>query len=86
MKKVKYNIGDTDNKFFNIRVGLTDGKVYDVVQYIKGKYGVFWDRVIIINDFNEEYIYDVCDQSNNTILFTEAITEYRNSVIDEILL
>ena len=78
MKKVRY-IGES-----NLRLELTNGKVYDVVSYYKSEKGIFWDDITLINDSGIAYIYDVCDFYEMP-LFIDATEEYRNDIINEIL-
>lgn len=84
MRKVRYKgLG------FNIKPGLTNYNVYDVVKHIHSEYGVFWDKLILINDYGEEASYDVydqCDYSNCRKFLEDVTHEYRNVVIDEIML
>lgn len=79
MKKVRYN------KELIMGYGLTDGKVYDVIEYIKSKNGLFWDRLTIINDYGFVATHDVCDYYKNRRVFIDVTAEFRDNVIDGIL-
>lgn len=70
MRKVRYLRG--------ISYGLTTNKVYDVIKYDKSD-----DVVVVIDDFGKSQVwYMVYD---NTVYFIDVTSEYRNSLINEIL-
>lgn len=79
MNKVKYI---HEYKYYS---SVTHNKVYDVIKYIFSDAGIeYLDRIVIINDENlkcDYYIYN----GNKEELFIDAIEEYRNEVIDDIL-
>ena len=75
MKKVKYI-----SKYF-VQEGLTNNKVYDVVKVHKSIIAI----ITIINDQGRELAYDLYDLNYNK-LFEDVTAEYRNNVIDEILM
>lgn len=69
--------------FDSINNKLTIGKVYDVIKHIpKSVYS--YDKIYIINDLGEEESF-LIDFMGNTF-FEDGTTEYRNNVIDGILL
>lgn len=67
MRKVRYKYNDI------YLIGLTDNKVYDVVELGD-------DYFKIINDEGTEYGIMIYNK-----LFTDVTSEYRNELIDEIL-
>lgn len=76
MKKVKYVWGDFPG------IGLTTGKVYDVIDY-----NIYSnpnnDTVEILNDFGEEQ--DHYMRNDTAVYFVDFTTEYRSEIIDNIL-
>lgn len=58
---------------------LTNGKEYDVIEYNVGSKEEY-SNIIILNDDNKEDRYYDLD-----FLFKDVTTEYRDSVIDNIL-
>ncbi len=82
MRKVKYVHSDpsVDEMFYD---QLTDGKVYDVIRYDHElRYD---DSVTILNDLGDRDTFFI--YSNEGILeFIDVTTEYRDEVINNILL
>lgn len=79
IKKAMYIPNSSDNHKYK---DLTPGKIYDVIEMLK------WaneevSRIKIYNDYNECGSYHI--EVNNRVIFIEAIEEYRNGIITEIL-
>lgn len=76
MKRVKYLPEDVDRSVS----GVTYGKVYFVLEYNKEK-----DSFLILNDRRIVYEYYLTSFYDK-ILFVDVTSEYRNKIIDDILL
>lgn len=85
MTKVRYN-PTTNIKSILEYPGLTIGKIYNVITYKKSHISYLYDNIIIIDDnghLKEYYIRNYGDE--DLIFFENAITQFRNEVIDDIL-
>lgn len=60
---------------------VTDGKVYDVIKHKMSNSGLYWDELVIINDYGREQKFDLY----NTLSFRDVTAVYRNEIINEIL-
>lgn len=82
MKKVRYNFTLPEYK----KYGLSNNEVYDVIEYLNSGSGLYWDDICLINDYGEEYLYNLTEGYNDReSVFTDVTTEYRNEIIDDIL-
>lgn len=78
MNKVKFYPEDPDD----VRFGITIGKIYDVLEYYHGATQISF---LIENDYGVEREYFFVSYQDK-VLFVDANVEYRNRVIDEILI
>ena len=79
MRKIKIIFQDDDNL---IRHNLIYGKIYDVIRYLPDYYSTQDNIIIIIDERGSEKYFSFFEQG---ITFENVTTEYRNSIIEEIL-
>ena len=79
IKKAKYTPSNSYNHKYK---DLTPGRIYDVIEVLKWADGVV-SRIKLYNDNNECCSYYI--ETNNGVIFKEAIIESRNKTISDIL-